>query len=284
MGRSDDNFHQNDTERLSNYDEEEIERIGVQLSAARDLPLLLAVRNSTFVTHDQLFRLMVGRGIEHDRRSFCWRIRRLIQGAHVRATPPILPYAGKVYSITRFGLAVLESYGEGLVSVTSESRNLPSILQAPHFLELNEIRHTFQSTRKLKKWMSERELSSMNYVIGTPLAKDYDAIADVAEDGNVLRIAIEYERTIKTAERYQDIQAAICDEGQVDMILYLTSTMDLVLSLAREFNRPALPMCFASSTKFHANLMDTMLIFSYGTMRETFTLHDAVKTVLPIKG
>ncbi len=242
MDRSDSYIDQDSSEHLSNYDEE-IERIGVQLSAARDLPLLLAVRNNTFITHAQLFQLMVEKGLERDRRSFCWRIRRLIEGAHVRATAPILPYAGKVYSITRFGLAVLESYGEGLVSVTSESRNLPSVLQAPHFLELNEIRHTFHGTGKLTKWMSERELSSINY----------------------------------------DIQASIRDEGQIDLILYLTSTMDLVFSLAKEFNRPNLPMCFASSAAFRANQMNTMLIFSYGTMRETFSLSDAIRAVLPIK-
>jgi hypothetical protein len=275
---------QDGRDRLNNYDEEGFERIGVQLSSERDLPLLLAVRNCTFVAHDQLFQLMMETGIEHDRRCFNWRIRRLTKGAHVRKTPAIDPYKGAVYSITRFGLAVLESYGEGLVSVTSESRNLPSILQAPHFLELNDIHHAFKSTGKLKSWKSDRELISLNYVIGTPLAKDYDAIAEIEAAGDSLRIAIEYERTLKSADRYKEIQKAIQDEGQVDMVLYLTSTLDLVFTLSREFNHPALPMCFVSSGKLRANLLDTVLLFAYGSMRETFSLRDAITTVLPIKG
>jgi hypothetical protein len=275
---------QDGRERLNNYDEEGFERIGVQLSSERDLPLLLAIRNCTFVAHDQLFQLMMETGIEHDRRCFNWRIRRLTKAAHVRKTPAIDPYKGAVYSITRFGLAVLESYGEGLVSVTSGSRNLPSILQAPHFLELNDIHHAFKSTGKLKSWKSDRELISLNYVIGTPLAKDYDAIAEIEAAGDTLRIAIEYERTLKSADRYKEIQKAIQDEGQVDMVLYLTSTLDLVFTLSREFNHPALPMCFVSSGKLRANLLDTVLLFAYGSMRETFSLRDAITTVLPIKG
>jgi len=284
MDRIDSYLGQDYRERLNNHDREMDDRIGVQLNSERDLPLLLAVRNSTFVSHDQLFQLMVATGIEHDRRCFNWRIRRLIRGAHVRKTPVVDPYKGVVYSITRFGLAVLESYGEGLISITSDSRNLPSLLQAPHFLELSEIHTAFKTTGRLKSWKSDRELISLNYVIGTPLAKDYDAIAEIEAAGDSLRIAIEYERTLKSADRYKEIQKAIQDEGQVDMVLYLTSTLDLVFTLSREFNHPALPMCFVSSRKLRANLLETVLLFAYGSMRETFSLRDAITTVLPIKG
>lgn len=256
MDRIDSYLGQDYRESLNNHDREMDDRIGVHLNSERDLPLLLAVRNSTFVSHDQLFQLMVATGIEHDRRCFNWRIRRLIRGAHVRKTPVVDPYKGVVYSITRFGLAVLESYGEGLISITSDSRNLPSLLQAPHFLELNEIHTAFKTTGSLKSWKSDRELISLNYVIGTPLAKDYDAIAEVEAAGDSLRIAIEYERTLKSADRYKEIQKAIQDEGQVDMVLYLTSTLDLVFTLSREFNHPALPMCFVSSGKLRANLLE----------------------------
>ena len=275
-----------DSRGRSVNDEEQCleQRIGVQLSIERDLPLLLHVRNSTFVSHDQLFRWMEEAGLEHNRRSFNWRIRRLIKGAHVRETPSIQPYKGAVYSITRFGLGVLESCGEGLVSVTSGSRNLPSILQGAHFLELNEIYHAFQRTGKLKGWKSDRELISLNYVLGSPLAKDYDAIAEVAMDGESLRIAVEYEKTVKSAARYKEIQEAIRDEGQVDLVLYLTSALDLVFTLSREFNHPALPMCFVSSGRFRTNLLGTPVLFAYGSMRETFSLRDAIRTVMSIKG
>jgi hypothetical protein len=284
MGRIDGFIDQDVTDQLATCDEVDLQRIGVQLSMERDLPLLLAVRNSTFVSHDQLLQFMTGAGLEHDRRCFNWRVRRFIKGAHVRKTGPIAPYKGAVYAITRLGLGVLESYGEGLVSVSSDSRNLPSILQAPHFLELNEIYLALERTKRLKHWKSERELISLNYVIGTPLAKDYDAIAEIEINGDSLRVAIEYERTLKSAERYKQIQRTIRDEGHVDMVLYVTPSFDLVFSLAREFDHPELPMCFVSSAQLKVNLLETTLLFAYGSMRETFSLWDAMTTVLPIKG
>ncbi|HUZ95372.1 MAG TPA: hypothetical protein VMU57_10700 [Edaphobacter sp.] len=275
---------QDDREHLSNYDDGDIQREGLRLGVERDLPLLLATRNATFVSHDQLFQLMIDAKLERDRRCFNWRLRRLIRGAYIRKLPPIAPYNGVVYSITRFGLATLESYGEGLVNVTSGSRNLPSVLQAPHFLELNKIQQAFKRSGDLKSWKSDRELISLNYVIGSPLAKDYDAVAEIKVAEDTLKIAIEYERTLKSADRYKEIQRAIRDEGQIDMVLYLTSTLDLVFTLSRAFNHPALPMCFASSAKLRSNLLETMLLFAYGSMRETLSLREAMMTIAPLKG
>jgi hypothetical protein len=63
-----------------------------------------------------------------------------------------------------------------------------------------------------------------------------------------------------------------------------TPSFDLVFSLAREFDHPELPMCFVSSTQLKVNLLETTLLFAYGSMRETFSLWDAMTTVLPIKG
>ena len=73
----------------------------------------------------------------------------------------------------------------------------PRTLQAPHFLQLNEIYLALKRTKRLKRWKSERELISLNYVIGMPSAKDYDAIAEVEINGDSLRLAIEYERTLE---------------------------------------------------------------------------------------
>ena len=285
MGWLNGSGHEDSRERSLREEDATLEqRIGVQLNPERDLPLLLHVRNSTFVSHDQLFRWMVEAGLEHNRRAFNWRIRRLIKGAYVHETAAIHPHKGAVYSITRFGLSMLENCGEGLVSVTSESRNLPSVLQGAHFLELGEICHAFRRTGKLKSWKSDRELISLNYVLGSPLAKDYDAIAELELEEDSLRIAIEYERTLKSSSRYKEIQKAIRDEGQVDLVLYLTSTLDLVFTLSREFDDPALPMCFVSSGKLRTNLLDTAVVFAYGSMRETFSLRNAIATVMSIKG
>jgi hypothetical protein len=264
--------------------DEEIARSLVKLNENRDIPLLLHIRNATFISHDQLRRYAFSKGLEQDRRNFNWRVRRFVAGGFVRATPDLCPYVGKVYSITRLGLGILESYGEGLLSITSESRHLPSLLQAPHFLELDEIRAACEATGKLIQWRSEREMCSVNYAVGAPLAKDYDAVAEFDLVANkTLRVAIEYERTIKTAERYGEIEKTIREEGQIDLILYLTSTMDLVFSLSSNFNRPRVPMCFTSSRIFRANKMESRVVFIYGDMKDvSSSLDEAMQAIMQL--
>ena len=244
------------------------------------MPLLLHVRNSTFVSKEQLYRFCMDTKLERNRRCFSWRLQRLISSDLIRTLPEVRPYGGAVYAITRFGLATLESYGEGLISISSESRTLPNSLQSPHFLELNEIRRAFFETTCLKKWRSECELTSLNYVIGTSLAKDYDAIAEVNLKGESFRLAVEYERSLKSAARYKEIQQSIQDEAQVDLVLYLTSTMDLVFSLSSEFSHPPIPMCFVSSWKFRQHKFATNLILRYGEMKETLSFQEALETII----
>jgi hypothetical protein len=251
-----------------------------KFSRERDLPLLLQVRNSTFVSNEQLYRFSIDNRLERNRRCFSWRLQRFLAGGLIRTLPEVRPYGGLVYAITRFGLATLESYGEGLISISSESRALPNCLQAPHFLELNEIRRAFHETNTLTKWRSECELTSRNYVIGMPLAKDYDAIAELELNGECFRIAIEYERSLKNGARYKEIQKAIQDEGQVDLVLYLTSTVDLVFSLSSGFSHPPIPMCFVCSWKFRQHKFATNLILRYGEMKETLSFQEALETIV----
>ena len=253
-----------------------------KISEARDIPALLHIRNATFISHDQLFALLVEKQLEANRRAFNWRVKRYLKCNFVRSMGRVVPYAGEVYTITRLGLSLLESFGEGLVSITSESKTLAGKQQAPHFLELNEIRTAFRATGRLNRWQHDRQLASLNYVIGSPLMKDYDAVAELGFEKKNLRIAVEYERTPKTSARYQEISKSIRDEDQVDMILYLTPTPDLVFTLGAEFKKPELPMAFCSSRRFRIAGLNAMMMFSYGQMKESMTLKDIIEVVLPL--
>ena len=275
------------SQELSMYqiamEEQEERRGSLKMNLQRDLPLLVTVRNATFISHDQLLRIQIDAGREHNPRCFHWRIKRFVDAGLIRTLGAVPPFIGRVYTISRLGLGVLESYGEGLLTITSSSQNLPSVVQAPHFLELNEIRRALIDTGKLLKWKWERELTSLNYVIGSPLAKEYDAVAELNLGGEPYRIAIEYERTLKSSARYQEIQRVIRDEGGVDMILYLTATVDQVFSLSREFGKPGIPVCFASSRKFQALKFSVLCLFAFGAMRETFTLSEAFDISVPLR-
>lgn len=264
-------------------EEQEERRGSLKMNLQRDLPVLVTVRNATFISHEQLLKIQIEAGREHNPRCFHWRIKRIVDAGLVRTLGAIPPFGGRVYTISRLGLGVLESYGEGLLTISSSSQNLPSVVQAPHFLELNEIRKALVETGKLLKWKWERELTSLNYVIGSPLAKEYDAVAELNLGGEPYRVAIEYERTLKSSARYQEIQNVIRDEGGVDMILYLTATVDQVFSLSREFGKPGIPMCFASSRKFQALNFSVLCLFAFGTMRETLTLAQAFELSVPLR-
>lgn len=272
---------------LSQSEEEFVELlerpVSFRMNERRDLPLLLLIRNATFISHGQLLQRQLDAGLETNPRAFYGRIKRFLTSGLIRTVGTIPPYAGRVYTITRLGLGVLESYGEGLVSVSSGSRNLPGIVQAPHFLELNEIRETFRKTGKLLNWRWERELSSLNLVIGSPMAKDYDAVAELNLGGEPYRVAIEFERTMKASARYQEIQRVIRDEGNVDMILYFTATVDQIFSLSAEFGKPGIPMCFASSRKFQALRFQVLALFCYEKMRETLPLAEVFDLAVPLR-
>jgi hypothetical protein len=115
----------------------------IRYSQERDLPMLLAIRNATFISHGQLFEQLVATGSEVSRRACNWRIQRLVRAGVVSKMPPQLPYCGPVYTISQSGLACLESCGQGLISLTSESKSLANPAQVQHYLELGRSRLRF---------------------------------------------------------------------------------------------------------------------------------------------
>jgi len=121
-----------------------------------------------------------------------------------------------------------------------------------HYLELAEIRAAFRRAGVLRDWTSDPEIRSINQSIDVPLAKDYDAIADVEWETRTYRIAVEYERSLKSSERYRDVVSAIAGERQVRMVLYLSSA-DLLYQLKAEFDRQHFPVALATSRSFCFN-------------------------------
>lgn len=231
----------------------------IRYSLERDLPMLLAVRNASFISHGQLFDQLVARGSEGCRRGFNWRLQRLVKAGVVIKLAPQLPYCGPVYSISRSGLACLEACGQGLMSLTSESRSLANPAQILHYLELGEIQAAFQRTKLLREWTGDIEVRSINQSIDLPLAKDYDAIAELELHGSRYRIALEYERSLKSSARYREVVAAIEGENQIQLLIYFTSSIDLLYQLKAEFEDQRFPIVLATSRSFCMSPLATRL-------------------------
>ena len=189
----------------------------VIINDAKDVPLLLLVRNSGYIKHEQLLFLAGYDKSKASLTSFCWRVRRLISSGFISLAGGRVG-GDKVYAITRKGLEKLEIFGHTLLSVHSEAQTINQPSRMMHSLGLNEIRLTFQRNRMLNSWLCDLEVCSENLLTGDKYAKDYDALAVLNIGGRQLHCAIEYERSTKSHARYEEIRRSISDERLVDAI------------------------------------------------------------------
>jgi hypothetical protein len=137
-------------------------------------------------------------------------------------------------------------------------------------LELNAIRLALMRGEVLARWKSDVEIASANTISPAALKKDYDAIVDVWNDGQIARFALEYERTLKSARRYEKVRVALENENQVGCVLYLTSGFDIVLHLAHELSGIPRRLAFATAPLFRHSLLNTRVILHPDQPEVTF--------------
>ena len=229
----------------------------VVISADRDIPLLRHVRNSRFISHEQLFELLRCNAAVPCRSTFNWRIHRLLTAGHIECLPGFCSQGSPVYSITSNGLLELESRGEFAIAFHSRTRRMPDRRQIFHALELNSIRLALLRNAMLIEWRSELEITSTNMISGSPYQKDYDAIVKVWVGDEVREFALEYERSLKSAKQYAKIRAALAAERLVPCVLYLTVSPDLLVALLYQLTPASKPLAFALAETFTKQLMAT---------------------------
>ncbi len=230
------------------------------ISAARDIPLLLQVRNSRFITHQQLFAFMKLAAAESSRRCFNWRVQRLLAAGHISVCEGISERGSTVYRVTRRGLLLLEDHGKFATVLNSGTQHLPHPSHAHHALELNSIQLALTHSDVLISWQSDVETASANTVSTRPFEKDYDAIVDVWNNHTMARFALEYERTLKSTQQYGKISRALETELAVGCVLYLTAGEEISLHLAHELSGVSKRLAFATAAAFKKDLLDTMVL------------------------
>lgn len=240
------------------------------ISESRDIPLLVQVRNSRFITHRQLFELMQLAGIEYSRDSFNWRASRLVSANCLSVSQSHLYDGSQVYRITRRGLVQLENAGRFATVLNSQTQHLPHPSQVPHALELNAVRLALTRKSLLLSWKSDVEVASMNTIATRSLEKDYDAIVDVWNDKTASRFALEYERTLKSAQQYAKIRHALEEEDRLACILYLTAGEEICLHLANELSGIPKRLAFATAREFRQQMLDTMVLVNIGQPKTSF--------------
>src|SRR6266849_5961834 len=233
---------------------------GLVISAERDIPLLLQVRNSRFVSHAQLFEFMKFGGVDRSRNSFNWRVKRLVTYGQLELCQDVYGAGSAVYRIGRRGIGLLEHHGEFTTVLHSNTVHLPHVSQAFHSLELNRIQLALAQANLLAGWQSEVEVASFNTISRSPYEKDYDAIVDVWVGDERARFALEYERTLKSSKQYERVRAALQAERQVACVLYLTSGMEVLVHLVHELEFVPKKLAFANARDFGQTLLETRVI------------------------
>jgi hypothetical protein len=229
----------------------------ILLSATRDIPLLLQVRNSKFVTNQQLFEFMQSGGYEYSRKSLNWRIKRLLDSGFLTLCRVKVGYGCTVYGITTTGLLHLEDHGHFATVTNSKNDHLSNLAEVHHALELNNIQLALVCAGVLATWHSDVQTASANTVSATPLEKDYDAVVDVWNGDTLARFALEYERTLKSNRHYGKIRSALESDARIGCVLYLGSGPEIVLHLVHELSGVPKRIGFATAQAFHQHLLDT---------------------------
>jgi hypothetical protein len=231
------------------------------INPERDIPLLLQVRNSRFISHQQLFEFMQYRqGIDQSRSSFNWRTRRLLGSGYLSVCECRSAASSPVYRITKEGLALLEHGGHFTTVLHSRTEHLPHVSQIFHALELNGIQLRLRRQNLLAGWHSDVEVASFNNISRSPYQKDYDAVVDVWLGDRRVCFALEYERSLKSARQYERVRQALESEQQVGCILYLTAGIEILVHLVHEFQPVSTNLAFANAPDFAELLLDTTVI------------------------
>lgn len=230
------------------------------VSPQRDIPLLRQVRNSRFVSHNQLFQFMQFGGLDHCRSSFNWRTRRLVRSGHLLVCGGVFGAGSVVYQISKEGLSLLEHHGQFTTVLQSNTEHLPHSSQVFHALQLNAIQLALAHRNLLAGWHSEIEIASFNMISRSPYQKDYDAIVDVWIGNRRACFALEYERSLKGAKHYEHIRRALESERQVSCVLYLTAGVEILVHLMQEFESININLAFASAGDFEQLLLDTTVM------------------------
>jgi hypothetical protein len=207
----------------------------ISLNPLKDIPLLLQVLHSQFITHDQLFEFMQRRNIETTRAPFNWRLRRLVAaGLLVRhSVQSVTP--SPILSVTNDASVLLADHFPVLDS--KRHKDAATHNNLVHSLELNGLQLSLARQGVLEDWESEMTIRAKNELTAYGYAKDYDAIVTVRVNSSLITFALEYERTAKKSRDYMRIRSLLEQERQVHRFLYIVPEPKLASFLLDCFHK-----------------------------------------------
>ena len=232
------------------------------LNPKKDLPLLQLIRDATFISRQQIELLIAGRTEEVNYRCRNRRLERLVELNQIQIYPQCFPYPGRIFAITQAGINTLQVTGMGILSVSADTETLADVGQVPHFIGLNQIEIAARKAFGVRRWIGDRQLKSLNIASNRPTQKDYDSIAEIASpsDSNaIIYLGIEYERTIKSKDRYAQIRKKLEAERQIQGLIYFVDNDEGAVILSREVYSTSLPVGVVIVSQLQANGTDATM-------------------------
>ncbi len=248
----------------------------IQLNQLRDLPLLRQILHSEYITHSQLFEFMRLNHYERSRKSFDWRLRRLVDRGLVRRQTMQGCTGEFVYSVAGGAAMLLQDMGEYCLVGRDRFNGKEAERSVLHAIGLNEIQLSALRAGLLVRWIGSMEIRSQNELTGFGYVKDYDAVVTVRTEAGDQRFALEYERSPKPIRFYRDIAAALGREAHVSHVLYLVSNYDLLQFISGFFRNSQCHVFFGLVKDWHAQLLEMPVSCCPGTrcirLRETLSV------------
>ena len=237
----------------------------IQLNQSRDLPLLRQILHSEYTTHSQLFEFMRLNHYERSRKSFDWRLRRLVDRGLIRRQIMQGCTGEFVYSDAGGAAMLLQDMGEYCLVGLDRFNGKEAERSVLHAIGLNEIQLSVLRAGLLVRWTGSMEIRSQNELTGFGFAKDYDAVVTVRTEAVDQRFALEYERRPKSMRFYRDIAAALGREAHVSHVLYLVSNYDLLQFISGFFRDSRCRVFFGLVKDWHSHLLDMPVSCSSAT-------------------
>jgi Replication-relaxation len=232
----------------------------VNLSLDRDNALLKQVFDSGFITQPQLWEFMLHAGHEFRRRSFNWRVKRLVDNGFLErhALPRIT--SSFVYTLTAAGAQELINLHQCHAGAASFYKRQPECESVVHALDLNDLHLALLRAGVLNSWKSDLEVRSQNEFTRYGHVKDYDAVIMLQTNGQEVELALEYERSAKSDMRYQEIAAKIRQELRVHRFLYLVPDYHRLYHVRQFFVHTGRDMYFGVTCDFEREALKTQVV------------------------
>jgi hypothetical protein len=233
----------------------------ISISPGRDVPVLQQVLHSGFITSAQLFEFMKLMRQEQSERAFYHRLQRLTRYGLVEKKSVVMRNGGRVYAITNSGASVLVDLGEPYGGRTGVENSKESFV---HWLDINELWLSLLRSNLLARWTPGSEICSQNDLTRFRYAKDYDAVISVHLEGGEFRFGFEYERTLKSCARYEEIGNAIAHDMHLDVILYAAANYHSMCFLRDQLRSPGKTVCVGLMNELCEDLLNAKVAVARG--------------------